>query len=134
MAKKKTSAASTNGITSKELALRARYPIGLLFQVSTLAACVAYLVFTIQGTGDMAGVLYRSVIVFLGCSVLFGVVMVAVVTILHKVTMAEIEESITKARMESIEMRKKMEAETSSDQPPMLEKAETSQTTNSSSV
>lgn len=131
MAKKKTSPASNNGITSKELALRARYPIGLLFQVSTLAACIAYLVFTIQGTGDMAGVLYRSVIVFLGCSVLFGVVMVAVVTILHKVTMKEIEDSITKARLDSIEMRNKTEVETGPEQPAMLEKSEPSQTANS---
>jgi high-affinity K+ transport system ATPase subunit B len=120
MAKKKTSP-SGGGITSKELAMRARYPIGMLFQVSTLAACIAYLVFTIRGTSDMAGVLYRSVIVFLGCSILFGIVMVAIVTVLHKVTITEIEESINKARLESIEQKNRQEKEESARQPQQLE-------------
>ncbi|MFM8179809.1 MAG: hypothetical protein ACKOAG_11605 [Candidatus Kapaibacterium sp.] len=123
MAKKKTSA-SGGGITSKELAMQARYPIGHLFQVSTLAACVAYLGFTISGTSDMAGVLYRSVIVFLGCSVFFGIVMVAFVTVLHRVTMREIEESINKARMEALENRERMEKEQSAERPQQLEAAE----------
>lgn len=101
--------------------MRARYPIGMLFQVSTLAACIAYLVFTIRGTSDMAGVLYRSVIVFLGCSILFGIVMVAIVTVLHKVTITEIEESINKARLESIEQKNRQEKEESARQPQQLE-------------
>ncbi len=103
--------------------MRARYPIGMLFQVSTLAACIAYLVFTIRGTSDMAGVLYRSVIVFLGCSILFGIVMVAVVTILHKVTMKEIEESINKARLESVEQKNRQEKVEAAQQPQQLESA-----------
>jgi hypothetical protein len=110
MAKKKTTGQS-GGISAKELATRARYPIGLLFQVSTLAGCIAYLVFTIQGTSDVAGVLYRSVIIFLGCAVLLGIVLAVVVNILHRITIKEIQDSIHRARMEALEIQKQAEAE-----------------------
>ncbi len=99
MAKAKKSDKSSS---DKDLAARSRYPIGLLFQVSTLSACVSYLLFTIGSRADFATAMYRSLVVFVGVSVCLGIIMVTIVGVLHRVKMKEAEERIQRLHEEAL--------------------------------
>jgi hypothetical protein len=96
---------------SKELAARGRYPIGLLFQVSTLAGCIAYLLFSMGGSVDVVTALYRSMVVFIGFTVSIGVLMVTVISVLHKVAMKEAEERIRLMHEEQVAEQQILEAQ-----------------------
>ncbi len=86
----------------KDLAKRSRYPIGLLFQVSTLAACVSYLLFSSGSHLDFATAIYRALVVFVGVSVCLGLVMVTVVGVLHRVKMQETEDRLRRLAEEQL--------------------------------
>lgn len=85
---------------------KARYPIGLLFQVSTLAGTVAFLLLSISGKTDVVTAMFRSFVVFIAFSTLGGIVMMAVVNALHDIKMKEVEEKI-----KQMEEERKMQEE-----------------------
>ena len=89
MASKNNKAKSKGGVSEK-----AAYPIGLLFQLSTLAGCISFLLFSLSGKTDVSTALFRSAIVFIGFAFSIGLLMVVVVSILHNITLKEREEKI----------------------------------------
>ncbi len=94
-----------------DLEKRARYPIGLLFQISTLSACVAYLIFSISGRMDFTTAMYRALVVFVGVTFCLGVVMVTIVSVLHRVKMHEAEERIRQMYEEQLAEQQVIESQ-----------------------
>jgi hypothetical protein len=85
---------------------KARYPIGLLFQVSTLAGTVSFLLLSISGKTDVVTAMFRSFVVFIAFATLGGIVMMAIVNALHDIKMKEVEEKI-----KQMEEERRMEEE-----------------------
>lgn len=94
-----------------ELNAKAQYPIGLLFQISILAGTVSFLLLSISGNRDVISSLFRSFIVFVGFTIVGGIVMVAIVSILHDIKMKEVAERQRVMEEERIAMLEAQEAE-----------------------
>ncbi|MBL7999266.1 MAG: hypothetical protein JNL32_11585 [Candidatus Kapabacteria bacterium] len=76
----------------KEIDAKVTYPIGLLFQVSTLAGTLSFLMFSISGAYDVATAVFRSFVVFSVFAIAGGILMVVAVSILHDITMRNLKE------------------------------------------
>ncbi|MCS7000016.1 MAG: hypothetical protein RML15_01975 [Bacteroidota bacterium] len=69
-----------------------RYPIGLVFNVSTLATSISVLIQLAAGDNDIYRILLRAMLIFLGFSVAGSIVMVTVVAVLHAIKQQELQE------------------------------------------
>jgi len=92
MAKKKKKGDDNNA--ENDLKQRVQYPIGFLFQLSTLIGCISFLMIVTSGTSDIPGALFKAFVVALGLAFIGGFVMITVITILHDVKMKEFKEKL----------------------------------------
>ncbi len=79
-----------------------RLPFGIVFHISTLIASLSMLIQIAQGTSDLYNILLRTTIVFVGVAIAGSVIMVALVTVIHRTKQEEIEQLLRLAREEQI--------------------------------
>ncbi|MBL7975377.1 MAG: hypothetical protein JNJ85_10720 [Candidatus Kapabacteria bacterium] len=101
MAKKKKKD-DDNNKAETELQQRVKYPIGFLFQMSTLIGCISFLMIIISGTEDVTRAMFRGFVLALGLAVIGGFILLTVVTVLHDIKMKEYKEKLKQLEEEQL--------------------------------
>lgn len=98
MSKRKRNTANT----APEAGRSVRYPLGVVFHLSTLAASMSMLLQIAAGANDLYGILLRTTIVFVGIAVAGSIVMVAVVAAVAHIKQEELNQALQLAREEQM--------------------------------
>jgi uncharacterized membrane protein YcjF (UPF0283 family) len=94
-----------------------RLPIGIVFHISTLIASLSMLIQIAQGTNDLYSILLRTTVVFVGVAIAGSVIMVAIVTAIHRTKQEEVEQLLRLAREEQIASQLSMQQSAVSSHP-----------------
>lgn len=119
MGKKKQNKANE---ADKELQARVQYPIGLLFQISTLIGCLSFMLMILSGSTDVVHAMFRAFVVFVGIAFIGGFMMMIVVSILHDIKMKEFKEKLRILEEEQIAQLEAQELELQKHEEARLEK------------
>jgi hypothetical protein len=90
MAKKK----DTKQDKKKKSTRYSDYPIGVVFQISTLAAAVAFVLFYLKNPNDVALCVFRAFLVFTLFAVGGGLIIITAFTILAGIRQKELEAAL----------------------------------------
>ncbi|GBD05767.1 hypothetical protein HRbin20_01361 [bacterium HR20] len=88
--------------TAPEAEQSVRFPLGVVFHLSTLAASISMLLQIAAGASDLYSILLRTTIVFVGVAVAGSIVMVAIVTAIAHTKQEELNQALQLAREEQM--------------------------------